>query len=864
MTHEPPKWADRFLRWYCNPKYLEEIEGDVYELFERRLMNKSPKVAQIRFVWDVFRFFRWSNIKNSNSKYTTMNQLTLFGNYLKLGMRNMRRNLVSSMINILGLAIAICFAISIFIFNDMQLNMDSFHTKGDRIYQLTNYVDSDGSDELWSDSPIMLGPALKAEHSAIEAFTRVEYRGAVVKKNEDVFDELTTFVDPGFMDMFDFPMLSGDSKALNNKSQVIISKEMAIKYFADEEPVGQDMSFRFSNDIIKRFTVGAVLDDFPYNYSFGFDFMLPMDAFFDLNFEKTNDWSFMTDGTFIMMKEGESVADIVDSFDSYIETQHASNPEWKIESIHPINLYDLSLQGYQIHGAISGGGHPAGRVALTIIALFLLGMACFNFMNIAVVSASRRLKEIALRKVMGSVKKEIVKQFMTENLLQCFFALVAGALLSFFLLVPWFDQMIPELEVKFRTNDPRDLVLFLVGLLAFVGILSGAYPSFYISRFDTITIFKGKEKFGHKTLFSKVLLGFQFFLAAMTIVGCFIMTEQSIYLGQKDWGYDPEGTMSIYVSDDEQYELLKNELVNHPAVFNYTASDQLIGRGISKVSLVWGDRQIGVRRIRATKNYFDTFRMELLEGRALTDQAFDQQNGAVINQKFAKSMGWESPLGQTFMYDSIQRTVVGVVKDFHYYDFFSAIDPVMILGMNDNDIHYLTIQANPQKIVELDEFARRKWLNIAPNDPYDRIFQEDAFDGFYQENKSNITILSLITGIAIVLACLGLYGLLSFNVQGKLKEFSVRKVLGAEPNSIVRIVAKQYIWVLLIAFVIGAPLGTIGMMKLVVSVFPEAEPITPWPFVVAILIILITLIVTVAGQINKAINVNPAELLRSE
>lgn len=860
---QPPKWADRFLRWYCHPYFLEEIEGDIYELFDRRVLV-NPKKAKLKFIWDVFRFFRWSNIKRSNSKYSSMNQLQLFKNYLKLGFRNIQKNPVSSGINIFGLAIAICFAIAMFVFTDMQLSMDKFHTKGDRIYQLVNYVEQDGSDELWSDSPIPLGPAILADHTSIEAMTRVEYRGAVVKNQDDAFDELVSFVDPDFMDMFDFPILGGERAALNNKSQMVISKEMAIKYFADEDPIGKELTFRFSNDESKRFVVGAVLDEYPYNASISFSFMVPMSNFFDLAFNNTNDWTYMADGTFIMLKEGENITSVVDSFEGYIERQHGSNPEWKVASIQAVNLYDLSKRSWEIVGSIAGGGHPAGRIAMIIIAVFLLGMACFNFMNIAVVGASKRLKEIALRKVMGSVRKEIVKQFMIENLLQCFFALIVGTLLAYFLLVPWFDYMVSEMDIQFRTYDATDFVLFMVGLLLVVGLISGAYPSFYISKFDTITIFKGKEKFGNKNLFSKFLLGFQLFLAIMTIVGCFIMTEQSIYMGQKDWGYDPDGTMSIYVSGDEQYELLKNELVNHPAVKMHTSSNQLIGRGVSKVSLTRGDKQLSVRRLRVSEDYFDTFRIPMKEGRALTDQAFDQTSGAVVNEKFVASMEWENPVGQTFMYDSIQRTVVGVVKDFHYYSFFSAIDPVMILGLDDNPTHYLTLQADPEQVPELDEYARNIWLQIAPNDPYDRIFQEEAFDDFYRENKANISILTLITGIAIVLACLGLYGLLSFNVQGKLKEFSVRKVLGAEPRAIVKIVGKQYLWVLLISFIIGAPLGSIGMMSLVVSVFPAPKAVTALPFVVSMLLILITLIVTVAGQVSKAIKVNPAELLRSE
>ncbi|MEO9484533.1 MAG: ABC transporter permease [Ekhidna sp.] len=864
MNAQPPKWADRFLRWYCHPRFLEEIEGDIYELFERRIEEQNPKTAKVKFIWDVFRFFRWSNVKKSNSKYATMNQFMLFKNYLKLGMRNIRKNLVTSSINIFGLAIAICFAVSIFIFTDMQLNMDSYHNKGDRIYQLTNYVEQDGSEELWGDTPIELGPSLVSEISSIESFSRIEYRSANVRFGSDVFDELTLFVDPGYFEIFDFPMLSGSKQVLKNKNHVVISKDMAIKYFNEEDPMGKELLFKFTNGELKRLTVGAVLDEYPYNTSMNFDFYLPMDNFHDLGFKGTKGWAFMTDATFILLKKGEKISTVEERYDDYIELQRSSNPEWKIKAFEAFSLADLSTSSYKIVGAVAGGGHPAGRIALTVIAIFLLSMACFNFMNISVVSASKRLKEIALRKVMGSVRKEIVMQFMTENLLQCLFALIVGTVLSYFFLIPWFDYLIPELNVRFRTAEPVKLVFFLIGLLFSVGIIAGAYPSFYISKFDSITIFKGNQKFGSKNRFSVIMLGFQFFLAITTIVGCFIMTEQNIYLGGKDWGYNPAGTMSIRVSNAEEYELLKNELINNPAVDVYTSSDFLIGRGIIKSSLEIEDKQLPIRQIAVSENYFKTFQLRIKEGRTLTNQVTDQTSNVVVNEKFVEAMKWDNPLGKTFLHDSIRRTVVGVVENFHYYDFFSEIDPVMIKGLDPKRVRYLTVKTTPEKLPELEASARTAWQGIAPNDPFDREFQEDVFDRFYQENNTNTVLLLFISGIATVLACLGLYGLLSFNVQGKLKEFSVRKVLGAEPKALVRIVSKQYMWVLLISFIVGAPLGAFAMMNIVISIFPDPKSVTALPFIIAMAIILITLVITVAGQINKAIKVNPADLLRNE
>jgi len=862
---DPPYWADRFLRWYCNPRFLEEIEGDIHELYDRRIEQKGQKTARIKFIWDVLRFFRWTNIKKSNSNYSTMNSGLLFKNYLKLGMRNIRKNLVSSSINIFGLAIAIGFAITTFIFADMQLNMDTFHTKRDRIFQLTNFVAQEGDDKRWSDSPILLGPRILADHPSVESFSRVEYRSASVRFDADVFDELATFVDPSYMEIFDFPLLNGNKQALYDKSQIVISRDMAIKYFDDEDPMGKDLSFKFTNGKIKRFTVGAVMDELPFNNSIREEFYISIENFFDLQFQENYTWSFMTDGTFILMKDGESIGSIADSYPEYMELQHGSNPEWEIQSFDPIPLPELSQRGYEIVGSVSGGGHPAGRIVLVVIACFLLGMACFNFMNISVVSATKRLKEIALRKVMGGQRKQIINQFLIENTLQCLFALLFGVLLAYFLFIPGFDALIPQMDLQLRASSAMAMVIFFISLLLGVGFISGAYPAFYISKFEPVTIFKGNQKLGSKNLFSKIMLGIQFFLAIITIVGCLSMVDQSYYMASKDWGYDPSGSLSVYVNDEEQYEKLRNEIMASPDVQTFTASTNLIGRGVARRSLEHENRQIPVRNYGVSEGYFETFRLRLKEGRFLTDKASDQESAVVVNETFVNEMGWaDDPINKTFVYDSIRRTIVGVVEDYHYYDFFSGIDPVIIQGLTTSNVRYLSMRTSPDKVYDLDQFTKQAWQKIAPNDPYDRVFQEDVFDNFYTENTANIKILIVISIIAIILACLGLYGLLSFNIQGKLKEFSVRKVLGAAPRTLAKIAGKQYMWIILISFVAGAPLGFLGMNQMMHSLFTDVKGISILPFAIAIFLLSVTMIITVAGQVKKAIEINPAEVLRSE
>ena len=864
MKEQPPRWAERFLTWFCNPVFLEEIEGDIYELFEKRMDMEGPRRARLRFVWDVFRFFRWSNIKRSNSKYFTMYQVVLFKNYVKLGFRNITRNLVSSSINIFGLAIAIAMAITTFVFVDMQLNMDQFHTQADRIFQLTNYVEQEGGQELWGDSPLLIGPALQADHPEIEAFARMEYSGAHIRYGDDVFEETLVFVDPTFMEMFDYPILYGNKKVLYDKNAIVISREMAIKYFSDEDPIGKEMTFKFPSGAIKRFTVGTVLDKWPYNTHMKESFYVPIANFFDLHEGRVFDWDYFTDATFVLLKKPEDISTLTNAFNRYVELQIASNPEWRMIRIEPIPLTELSLEAYRIVSAVNGGSHPAGRIALIIVACLLLGMACFNFMNISVAAAVKRLKEIAMRKVMGGLRKQIVYQFMVENFLQCLFALIAGTAIAYFFLVPGFDAAVLPMEIRFRAYAASDMVLFFLLLLLITTFVSGAYPAFYISKFQPVSIFKGSQKLGSRNLFSKILLGVQLFLAFQTIVGCFLYLDQAFYNASKDWGYDPSGTFSVRVDGQAQYEQLRNIVSEHPDVISFAASTGQMGRGIPTMSFEDLNKQFRVRVLNTSDEFFETMNLRLLEGRFLTQTESDQNAGAVINERFVRKMNWEDPINQKFTFDSVDYTVVGVVEDFYYTHFYADIDPVMIRGMGNATPSYFTVKTAPENAMKVDQFAKQAWQEVSPYDAYDREFQEDVFDWFFIENDANIKIVSVITLCAVILACLGLYGLLAYNIQKNLKEFSIRKVLGASSIGIAKIASKQYAPVVIIAFILGAPLGVWGMNMMITSLFPDPKGITPTPFVISILLILATLLLTIAGQILKAINVNPATILKAE
>lgn len=861
----PPKWADRFLEWYCNPDLLEEIQGDVHELYQIRLEEEGKSSARRKFLWDVFRFLRWSNIKRTKQTHSS-NSFTMLSSYLKLGFRNAIRNKLTSSINLFGLALALGVAITIFAFVDYMFNMDSFHSNSDRVYQITNLVKNSGDNnsDNWSDSPIPLAPALMEDNPSIESYTRVEFEQGAMRYNETVFNESIWFVDPSFLDIFSFPLLYGNIKTLNNPKGIVITKPISEKYFGNINPVGEVFSIKFSNGTKEEFTVGAVLNDLPGNSSIRFDNLIAMNAFETLKPEDANDWSFFTDATFIMLKPGHQISEVSSRMDKYKSIQNEASLNWPIIEFKFYSLNGLSRKNNEISQEISQGAHPAGMIALGIISLMLLLLACFNYMNISVATVTTRLKEIGIRKVVGGRRKELIMQFLTENLVLCMGSMMLGVLMAYLFFMPGLSSLFP-ITVSFSTISLFDFSIFFISLLVFVALISGAYPALYISSFQPVNILRGKEKFGQKSLFSKALLTTQFILAFTTIIACFVFIANSLSLKNKDWGYDHDQTYVVPTENYETYIAMRDGVRQNKNILNYGGAVNSLGESATRTSVTYQEEKLSVMMFKVGFNYLETMNLRLKEGR-LFDESIqsDHSESAIINTVFAEKMGWDNPIGQSFEYDSVKRFVVGVIEKFHYYDFYASVDPVMFLITPEENLKNLAVKVEAGSLTDTEDYLKSIWKQVAPDDPYAGYFQDAVFEGFHRDNNSNMKLLMFVSIVTILLSCMGLFGLVSYNITRRMKEFSVRKIFGASVNHIFKLMNKDYIWILSIALVIGAPLGFFGINSLIEVIYPEPIETSAVPFVTGIAIMVVTVAITVSSQIRRVIKNNPSQTLRTE
>lgn len=856
----PPRWANRFLEWYCRPELLEEIQGDAFELYERSVKTNKQK-ADWSFVWNVIRFFRWKNIKRTSS--ASSNATTMIRSYLKIGFRNALRNGATSFINVFGLAVGVAGMTTIFVFGDQFFHTDDFQQKSERLYAITAVVEQGNKISTVSNLPAALAPALQEDSPALEAVNRIVIRDGALRYQDHVFSERFYFTDKSFFTLFNYPMLEGDTRALNSPGNIVFTKRMAEKYFGDQPALGQTVSVKFSNEQRAEFTIAAVVDQ-PANNTMYFDFLLSMEVFESIYKTTHSAWMAPMHASFLLLKPGHYIDEVTPLMDKYRALQNESSPEWKIIDHKFYYFPDLSTRSYEIEDAVVGSGQPQGVFALGLIAFMLLLLACFNYMNISIATVATRLKEIGIRKVIGGQRKEILQQFVTENFLLCAIAIAIGFLLSYFLFMPWLNALLAY-KIPFAFSSPVTMIFYFAGSLFFIVLVSGLYPALYISRFQPVIILKGKEKFGQRSRLSRVLLTLQFILAFTTIVGCFVFIDNSFYLKNKDWGYQHDQNLVVPVNSATQYIALRDKVATQKNIVSVAGAENHIGLYRRTSPIEHEGLKFEAVVYRVGFKYLETMNLRLSSGRFF-DEAIqsDQVESVVVNERFVRAMGWDNPIHQTFEYDSVKRYVIGVVSDFHYTDFYREILPVLFVIAPESNMRHLALNVEGTTLQETEAWVREVWKEIAPDDPYEGTLQNDVFYNWAKNNETEIKLMGFIATITVLLACLGLFGLVSYNITRRLKEFSVRKVFGANVSQIFKLMNKDYVWILLIAFIIGAPAGLYLMDTLLHIVYIDPQSAKPTPFLLASGLMVVTVAITIGSQMNRIIKENPASTLRSE
>jgi len=862
---KPPEWPLRFLRFFIKREYLEEIEGDMEELFNDNIQHLSDRKARRIYCWEMFRLLRPILLKNVN-RAPALNQYPMLKNYFKTSLRSLKKTPMTSLINIVGLAMAIGFCLFVYSFTQWTYRTDQFHKNKNEVYLVTFLADRDGNQQQHGQTPRPLGDMLREDFAHIKKVCRVEDHEVVLKYGDNVFYERVRYTDPEFLEMFTFPLKWGTSGSLDDLNSIILSEDMSVKYFGEANPVGLDILLKFDEKRSKAFKITGVAKAFPKSRTIDFEFLI--------NFENLsishpdidlNDWSKLVNATLIQVDHQTDLETIQQGMDKYRILQNkAVQEDWAISSFRfePLATLHEKSEDIKYDNSWSTRDNYATIKYLAIVGVLLLALACFNYINIAIVSAAKRLKEIGVRKTIGATRRIVIIQFLTENIVVTSFALILGLILGVTIFIPGFEQMW-LFSMGFTLADST-LWIYLVFILLLTGIAAGMYPAFYISKFEVINIIKGSVQFGRKNPLTKLFLVFQLIISCILITCAVMFTQNTAYLSKRSWGYNQEAALYASVPDAASFDRLNAEMLRDPNVLSIAGSTHHLGKNYTTAIVHMPDREYEVDQLSVDANYFETLGLQLQQGRGFKDRATSDKQSVVVNELFVNSTTLKEPIEQQLKIDSTQYVIIGVVTDFHNNSFSNKVRPTIFRVAEKEDYRYLSIKVKSGTEQETYNALQDRWAELFPEIPFQGGFQEDVWGIYFKGIGIHATFWKVIASIAVLLACLGLYGLVTINVAGRVREFSIRKVLGAGIKNIVAIIMQQYLILFVVALVLGAPISYILIKLLIEVAYAYHMPIGYSGVVIAVVILIFVLLATVSTQIRKVVKANPVNGLKVE
>lgn len=773
------------------------------------------------------------------------------------------KNPLTSFINVFGLSFAIGCMLVVYTSVRHDRGMDQYHVKKENLFMSTIKIDRDGEVARYGMSPVAYGPAVLQDFPQVKAMTRMEGRSAIAKHGDKIFNQHVYFVDNDFLDMFTFPLKWGDKNSLKDPTQVVLSENTAVKYFGDENPVGKMIALDFGSGKKGTWRVGGVADTFSKQSSIRFNLLLNTANLrtVDPTFTK-GEWGNFVQATFFELENPLEAAVVQQQLQVYISQQNAVQNDWKVEEFQFEPFVTLYENSNYIRASISGQADLEGQVIMSILGAFMLILACLNYVNIAIVSASRRLKEIGVRKVMGSGKGGLVVQFLIENLLLTSLAMTFGFVLAYTFLIPQFDALF-SIGLEIDLND-NNLSFFTSGLLVFTTLCSGAYPAFYIARFDAINIFVGRLRFGKKNRLTKSFLVVQFILSCIMVVCGIMIVENSHYQRARDWGYDQNQGLVVQVPDYESFTKLKNAVQENPDIISISGSGTHLGRSSDEFVLQTPERKYDVMGMKIDPEYIGTMGLKIKEGRNFQTTMESENNKVLVNASLVSALGWEDALGQSFTMDSVKYTVIGVLEDYHHYSFWTTIRPTVLRLANEDEYKFLSVRVKETETIATFDYLQNRWAELFPESPFIGYYQDEMMAFYFEAISGHGKLITFVAFLAVLLSSMGLYGLVSLNVAGRVKEFSIRKVLGANLMNIARTINKEFVPIVLISMLIGGPLSFYLMTILFDQIYDYYKPITVVPVIMTIALLIGVIGMTIFTQVRKVAASNPTDGLRNE
>lgn len=790
-------------------------------------------------------------------------------NYFKIAWRNLKRSKAYTLINVLGLGLGIACAILIFSLVKYHLSFDTFHSKADRIYQITTEWHLEEISQ-GPNVPQPLGEAFRNDYDFAEKVARIyssedQLISIPSSEGNKKFEEDIAFAEPEFFDILDFPLVRGNKNTvLSEPNTAIITERLAKKYFGNQGPIGKIIRIDNKRD----YRITGILQDLPVNTDRRQEIYVSYSNLKDYNSWLAGDSWGAADGgmyCFVLLKPGVSPSEVNKAFPALSAKYYNE----RYAKIFQFKLYQFS--DVHFNPALGGYAEKKNLWALSLIGLFLIITACVNFINLATAQALGRSKEIGVRKALGSFRKQLFWQFMAETAVIALLALILAFLLAR-LALPFVNELF---DTQLRIDPFGDIYLlpFLPILLLGVIFFSGSYPGLILASFQPVLALKGKLSQRHVGGFSlrRGLVVVQFAISQLLIIGTIVIANQMRYSRQADMGFRKEAIVMLPVPEKEKISTLRSQLSGIAGVENVSfCSEAPVGSNLLSTAIRFAsrpeDEKFSISMRAGDDQYVSTFNLQIVAGRNLHLPRQDTIIGEhLLNETAVKKLGVasnEDAIGKKAIINSKEGTIVGVIKDFHDKSFHESITPLCITTAHDWYLN-CAVKINPVRLPPSLKAVETAWDEVFPNHIYKHDFLDERIARLYEQDYTILRLIQAFAGIAIIIGCLGLYGLISFMTAQKIKEVGVRKVLGASVQSIIWLFGKEFTRLLLIAFVIAAPIAWWVMTSWLEN-FVYRIQIGAGIFALTILITLTVAVLTVGYRSVKAALTNPVKSLRSE
>ncbi len=792
-------------------------------------------------------------------------------NYLKIALRVLWRNKVYVVINVVGLGFAIACCLLAYLHYNYRANFDQNHRQANAIYRLNSLRVTDQGTQAWAISPMPLAEAMQNSVVGVERMARLYSTNVVVKRGMSTFTERLQYADKNLFAFFTLPLKQGSLAQFGQPNQIIISQAMADKYFPQQMPIGRTLTVAESDSTEKTYTVGAVAQPIAANSSIQFDLMTTFENGLKAGRVDPTDWAKSTlITTFVEVKDKQTISHIATNLKPYAAIYNRSHPDWTLAGFYLQPFRELATSSdVDMPGYVQGSeltANPRGVLVIVpaVMSLFILLITCFNFTNISIAFASGRLKEIGIRKVIGGVKNQLIRQFLTENLVLCLLA-SAMALLFVSLLLPAFNQ-VTGIDLTFNFGQNYGLWLFLVLMPVGTALFSGLYPAVYISSFQPITILKGKTTFGSSNRFTRFLLISQFSLSCFALVVGITLSQNAAYQQKADFGYAIHEVAVVEVRNAQEYATFRQAVWQHPQVKSLAGASQQIGENSYTATAQTDKQQVQAQVAHVGgKAYLNSMGIRLAQGRHFYESSLDADASILVNQTFVQQLHLRQPLGQRIRIDSASYTIVGVVTDYKEYGLHGLVPPCVLRLAKPDEYKFMVVRADVQALPLVVKQLQAAWHKALPNRSYRGFLQSELIEKEVRLNLGFQSVAYFLAIVTLLLSASGLFALVSLNIDRRRKEIGMRKVLGASVGQILGLINREFVRILLVAFTVGSALGygftNQFIFRFIYQYHPDAGP---GAYLATLVILLFSCGLIIGTKVHRAATANPIQSLQTE